>query len=107
MGTRHNAFGRGCFLVGLAVLYLLLGIKLFFVWRDGLWPGWPLGDFMPDPVVRAVFAIAVQPVRSVMVWVLSRDVVSVVAAVCLVLWLLDLPGDAEADDEGRSGSVSR
>ena len=107
METRHQTFGRTCFLVGLAILYLLVGTKLYIAWRDSMWPSWPLGDYLPDALVRAVFATSVPSAKAVLVWILSRDLVVVVAAVCLVLWLLDLlgnggnPGDDHPDAHSR------
>ena len=107
MDTRRNSFGRGCFLVGLGVLYLLLGMKLYVSWREGVWQAWPLGDYLPDAVVRAVFSLGTASIRSALVWILSQDVVIVVAAVCLLLWLLGLFGN-EGDSGGDSGGdVSR
>ena len=102
MKSRRNFFGRSCFFVGLAVLYALVGMKVHIAWRDGLWPVWRLGDTVPDAVVRAVFSLEAAPVRSALVWLLSRDVVGVVAAICLIVLVLDLfaniggsPGDHE------------
>jgi len=107
METRRNTFGRGCFLVGLAVLYLLLGMKIHIAWRDGLWPSWPLGDYLPDAVVRGVFAVEPLSVRSALVWLLSRDILGVVAAICLLVWALGLFGNEGGSADGRPGEVSR
>ena len=107
MGTRRNVFGRGCFLVGLAVLYCLLGMKLYIAWRDGLWPAWPLGDNLPDAVVRGVFSLEPSSVRSALIWLLSQDVLEVTAAFCLLVWLVSLFGDDGGRADDRTGDVSR
>jgi hypothetical protein len=107
MRTRQGAFGRGCFLVGLAALYLLAGMKLFVAWRDGMWPDWPLGDFLPDVAVRGMFSPDASSVRSVVVWLLSRDIVEWAAAVCLVLWVLSLAGNAGRDRRDQEEDMSR
>ncbi len=99
MKTRTNAFGRGCFFVSLFALYFLVGLKAFLAWRDGGWPDWPLGGSLPDAVVRMIFSPETKSVRHVIIWLLSRDVVEWAAAICLVLWLLNLVGN---DRGGRS-----
>lgn len=107
MRTRQGAFGRACFLVGLAALYLLAGMKLYVAWRDRLWPQWPLGDFLPNGVVLGLFSPSAASVRSVLVWLLSRDLVEWAAAACLVLWLLTLPGNGEGDLDDHQEDMSR
>jgi hypothetical protein len=107
MKTRTNAFGRGCFFIGLLPLYFLVGLKAFLAWRDGVWPHWPLGEYLPDPVVRAVFSPETESVRAVVVWLLSRDVVECAAAVCLVLWLLNLVGNGRTGRGDQTDAVSR
>ncbi|MHC1789038.1 hypothetical protein [Solidesulfovibrio sp.] len=87
-----DRFGRGCLWVSLAALYGLLAMRLFVVWREGLWLEWPLGDFLPDHVVRLVFSLGNDLLLHVAVWLLARDVLYWVAAVCLLLWLLIAPG---------------
>ena len=82
-------------------------MKLYLAWRDGLWSNWPLGDFLPDAAVRAVFATQEPILRTVLVWSLSRDVVEWAAAVCLVLWLLNLSGNAGGDDDDNGEASSR
>lgn len=107
MRTRQSAFGRACFLLGLAALYLLAGMKLYLAWRDGLWPDWPLGDYLPDAVVRAVFATPDSALRTGLVWLLSRDLVEWAAAACLVLWVIALSGNAGGDGDDTGENVSR
>lgn len=107
MRTRQNAFGRACFLLGLAALYILAGMKLYLAWRDDLWPNWPLGDYLPDAVVRAVFTIREPTLRSGLVWLLSQDVVAWAAGVCLVLWGLALSGNAGGGGDDTKKPVSR
>jgi hypothetical protein len=107
MKTRANAFGRGCFFVGLAALYFLVGMKAYLAWRDGIWPRWPLGEYLPDGVVRTVFSPETESIRTIVVWLLSRDVVECAAAVCLVLWLLQLVGNGRTGEPDREDAVSR
>ena len=98
-----DAFGRGCLWVSLAALYGLLAMRLFVVWRDGLWLYWPLGDFAPDVVVRRVFALADAEPRRIVVWLLRQDILYYVAAVCLAVWLLIPAGKAApAGDKDES-----
>ena len=95
-----DAFGRGCLWVSLAALYGLLAMRLYVVWREGLWLEWPLGDVVPDAVVRRVFALEAAGLRDAAVWLLGRDVLYWVAAVCLFLWLLTGPdGSSRAGDD--------
>lgn len=94
-----DAFGRGCLWVSLAALYGLLAMRLFVVWRDGLWLEWPIGDFVSDAVVRRVFALDDAAPRRVVVWLLEQDVLYAAAAVCLAIWLLIPAGKAPPADE--------
>lgn len=107
MKTRANAFGRGCFFIGLAALYALVGMKAYLAWSDGVWPRWPLGEYLPDVVVRTVFSPEIESARAVVVWLLSRDVVECAAAVCLVLWMLQLIGNGREGEHAREDVVSR
>jgi len=107
MKTRTSAFGRGCFFVGLVALYSLVGMKVYLAWRDGVWPRWPVGEYLPDMAVRTVFSPETESVRQVMVWLLSRDVVECAAVVCLVLWLLQLGGDGRDGTHDHEDAVSR
>jgi len=101
MKTRGDAFGRGCLWASLAALYGLLGMRVFAAWRERVWPLWPLGDCLPDPVVRWIFSLPWPPVRAALAWVLGQDVLYVAAAVSLLLWLLALgDGSASAGDDG-------
>lgn len=108
METRLHPFGRWCFFLGLFALYGLAAMKVYLAWRDGMWPRWPLGDWLPEGVVRTVFAAATGPVREIAVWLLSRDIVEWAAAACLGLWLLNLAGGRPAGDSGADpDDVSR
>jgi len=98
MTTRRDVLGRGCLWVSLAALYFLLGMKLFVAFREGLWLDWPLGDFLPDAVVRWVFALPDATVRQALAWVLNQDVVYHAAAVSLVLWMMTLLSGSSADE---------
>lgn len=104
MKTRGDAFGRGCLWASLTALYGLLGMRVFVAWRDGLWLDWPLGDSLPDAVVRWVFAVTDETVRSVLAWLLRQDVLYFAAAVSLVLWVLTLSGESScaADSDHAS-----
>lgn len=106
MKTRQGTWGRACFWVGLVALYALAGMKCWLAWRDGLWPDWPLGDVVPDAAVRWIFSLDAAGVRVVLVWLLARDVLEWAAAVCLVLWLLTLPGAAGRDGTDHRGDAS-
>lgn len=88
MKTRYNVFGQICLWASLAALYALLAMKLVVLWREGLWLDWPLGNYLPDAIVRWVFSLRYQPLRSGLVWALSRDVVYHAAAISFVIWLL-------------------
>ncbi len=103
MEIRSQALGRVCLWISLAALYILLGLKVFVALREGLWLDWPLGDFLPDVLVRWVFSLESPPVRSVLAWVLSRDVLHGAAALSLVLWLLTLSGNASAPSADLPG----
>jgi len=83
-----DTFGRGCLWISLAALYGLLAMRLFVVWREGLWLYWPLGDFASNAVVRRVFALNDSGLRRIVVWLLEQDILYYVAAVCLAIWLL-------------------
>ena len=104
---RHpgDAFGRGCLLVSLTALWALLAMRLYVVWRDGLWLVWPAGDFLPDPLVRQVFALENEGLRQTLVWLMAQDALYWVAAVCLLVWLLSLlstsPPGGEDDELSR------
>ncbi|WP_428569062.1 MAG: hypothetical protein ACP59X_10470 [Solidesulfovibrio sp. DCME] len=98
MATRRDLVGRGCFYCSLAALYCLLGMKVFVAWRDGLWLDWPLGDVLPNAVVRALFALPDGRLRDILTWLSRQDVIYHVAAIALVLWLLHLAAMA-----GRGG----
>lgn len=102
MTTRRNVLGRGCLWVSLAALYILLGMKLYVAVREGVWLDWPLGDFVPDAVVRWVFARPDAAIRAVLVWSLGRDVLYYAAGAALVLWGLSFWGGASADDSDSS-----
>lgn len=82
-------------------------MKLYIAWRDGLWPAWPVGDTLPDAVVRGLFSVEPPSLRSVLIWLLSRDVMVVAAAVCLVVWLLGFWSDGGDGPDDRPGEVSR
>ncbi|UJX40693.1 hypothetical protein K9F62_18670 [Desulfovibrio sp. JY] len=96
MTTRSDVLGRGCLWVSLAALYTLCGMKLFVAWRDGLWLDWPLGDYLPDAVVRWVFRLPEGAPRTALVWVMGQDVVYQAAAVTCCIWLLTLFGKSSA-----------
>ena len=100
MKSRRDAFGRACWLVSLVALYALLGLKAYVFWREGLWPQWPLGEYVPDAVVRAAFSGADSPARAALAWLLGRDVLYFAAAASLVLWMLDFFGGSSGDDGG-------
>lgn len=102
MATRRDIFGRGCFFCSLAALYCLLGMKLYVACREGMWFDWPLGDYLPDAVVRAVFALPDGGFRAVLTWLLRQDVMYHAAAVTIVLWLL-LPSGRGDGGDGPSG----
>ena len=70
----------------------MLAMRLYVVWRDGMWLAWPLGDFLPDALVRRLFALPDAGPRDALVWLLGQDALYWVAAVCLVVWLLAAPG---------------
>ena len=97
-----DTFGRGCLWVSLAALYGLLAMRLFVAWREGLWLEWPLGDFVPDVVVRWVFALEPPGLQDAASWLLGRDVLYWVAAVCLILWLLIGSGQTGPADDGNA-----
>lgn len=99
MTTRRDVLGRGCLWVSLAALYTLLGMKIFVALRDGLWLDWPLGEFMPDAVVRWVFRLPAGGVRTALVWGMSQDVVYYVASVTCLVWLLPFIGSSSARDD--------
>lgn len=102
MTTRRDVLGRGCLWVSLAALYLLLGMKLFVAFREGLWLDWPLGDFLPDALVRWVFALPDATLRQALAWVLNQDVVYHAAGISLILWIATLFGGsspAESRDQ--------
>ncbi|EHJ46555.1 hypothetical protein DFW101_0538 [Solidesulfovibrio carbinoliphilus subsp. oakridgensis] len=94
MTTRRDVLGRGCLWASLAALYILLGMKLFVAIREGLWLDWPLGNFVPDAVVRWVFVRPDAAARTVLAWLLGQDVLYYVAAVALALWGMTLLGGA-------------
>ena len=98
MTTRRDVLGRICLWVSLAALYTLLGMKLFVALRDGIWLDWPLGEFLPDAVVRGVFRLRDGAVRDALVWVLAQDVVYHVAAVTCLVWLLTFAAASSAKD---------
>ena len=101
MKTRGDAFGRGCLLVSLTALYGLLGMRLFVAWREGLWLVWPLGDYLPDSVVRWVFSLSQPAVRAALAWAMGQDVLYVAAVVSLLLWLLAVVRpSSETEDDG-------
>lgn len=102
MTTRRDLFGRGCLWISLAALYTLCGMKLFVALRDGVWLYWPLGDYLPDAVVRAVFALPEGGVRRMLTWLMRQDVMYHAAAVSLLLWLLTLSGSGGKDDGSDS-----
>ncbi len=103
MTTRRDVLGRGCLWSSLAALYILLGMKLFVAFREGLWLAWPLGNFLPDAMVRWVFALPRPTVRAVLAWLLGQDVLYYVAGVCLALWCLNLwGGTSSAESPDRS-----
>jgi hypothetical protein len=99
MKTRRDALGRVCLLASFGALYLLLGMKAYVAWREGLWLDWPLGDYLPDAVVHWVFAFPDSPTRSTLEWLMGRDVLYYAAAVSLVLWLLNLSGGSSVITE--------
>lgn len=101
MTTRRDVLGRICLWVSLAALYTLLGMKLFVALRDGVWQDWPLGEFLPDAVVRAVFRLPAGAMRDAVVWVLARDVVYHAAAVTCLVWLLTFAAASSAKDGER------
>jgi hypothetical protein len=101
MKSQRDAFGRGCLLASLVALYVLLGMKAFVVWREGLWLDWPLGDYLPDGLVRWVFALPDSQVRSVAAWLLGQDVLYHAAAISLVLWLCAFSGESPGVDDDK------
>ena len=107
METRLRTFGRGCFFVGLIALYGLVAMKVYLAWRDGMWPLWPLGECLPEGLVRIAFSPPAEPVRDVVVWLLSRDVVEWAAAACLGLWLLGLGGGRDGGAVAGRDDLSR
>ena len=100
-----DTFGRGCLWLSLAALYGLLAMRLYVAWREGLWLEWPLGDFVPDAVVRRIFALEQPGLRDAASWLLGRDVLYWVAAGCLILWLLT--GSGEAGPANDDDALSR
>lgn len=105
MTTRRDLLGRGCFYCSLAALYCLLGMKVYVAWREGLWLDWPLGEYLPDALVRAVFSLPDGRIREALTWLLRQDVLYHVAAITLLLWLLapsGKPGRGPGGD-GLSG----
>jgi len=94
MKSRGDAIGRACWLASLGALYALLAMKAYVFWRDGFWPDWPLGEFVPDAVVRFAFAVSDSPVRAALAWLLRGDVLYHAATVSLVLWLLNYSGES-------------
>lgn len=91
---RHpgDALGRGCLLVSLTALWAMLAMRLYVVWRDGMWLAWPMGDVLPDALVRRIFTWPDGGPRDALVWLLRQDALYWVAAVCFVLWLIAAPG---------------
>jgi hypothetical protein len=100
MATRRDLLGRGCFYCSLAALYCLLGMKVLVAWREGLWLDWPLGDYLPDAVVRALFALPDGRFREILTWLLRQDVIYHAAAIALLLWLLHLAAGAGRGNGG-------
>ena len=94
-----DVFGRGCLWVSLAALYGLLAMRLFVVWRDGIWLAWPLGNFVPDALVRKIFALNDAGPRRIIVWFLEQDILYCVAAICLAIWWLIPAGSAAPADK--------
>lgn len=103
---RHpgDALGRGCLLVSLTALWAMLAMRLYVVWRDGMWLAWPLGDLLPDVLVRRLFALPDTGLRDALVWLLRQDALYWVAAVCLVLWLLAAPDRTPPGGDGDEPS---
>lgn len=109
MTTRRDLIGRGCLWCSLAALYTLLGMKAYVAWRDGVWLDWPLGNALPDALVRWVFSLPDGPFRAVLEWLMRQDVIYHAAAVTLLIWLLGLvagsPEDKGDDPSGRVKEV--
>jgi len=105
MKTRGDVFGRGCLWVSLTAVYGLLGMRVFVAWQEGLWLDWPLGDYLPDSVVRWVFALPNASTRAVLVWILGRDVLYHAAVLSLLLWLVTLRGGSQS--VGKDGHSPR
>lgn len=102
MTTRRDLFGRGCLWISLAALYTLCGMKLFVALRDGVWLYWPLGDILPDAVVRAVFVLPEGGIRQMLTWLMRQDAMYYAAAVTLLLWLFTLFGSGGKGEGGDS-----
>jgi hypothetical protein len=74
-----------------------------------VWLDCPLGNALPDALVRWVFSLPDGSFRAVLEWLMRRDVIYHAAAVTLLIWLLGLvagsPEDKGDDPSGRVKEV--
>lgn len=89
MKTSRGILGTLCLLVSILVIYGLLGYRAYVLYSEGIWLDWTVGNIVPDPVVLAVIGMRPSVGKTLVIWLLSQDIVVYLLPFPIILALLD------------------
>jgi hypothetical protein len=89
MKSSRGILGNVCLWVSILVIYGLLGYRMYVLYSEGIWLDWTVGDILPDAVIWTVIGMRASILKTMVIWLLSQDVLLYMAAFPIILAVLD------------------
>lgn len=98
MKTSRGLFGNICLLISIMVIYGLLGYKAYVFFSEGIWLDWSAGNYLSDSMAMSLIEMRPSPIKSVVLWILSQDIVLLLLPFPFLLVLIDRGIGRESGD---------
>ncbi|QLA16491.1 hypothetical protein [Desulfolutivibrio sulfoxidireducens] len=89
MKTSRGMFGIICLVISIVVIYGLFGYKAYVFFSEGIWLDWSAGNYLPDPMILAVIRMRPSPLKTMVIWLLSQDVLVLLLPFPLIVAWID------------------
>ncbi|NDY55345.1 hypothetical protein G3N56_01115 [Desulfovibrio sulfodismutans] len=98
MKTSRGILGDMCLWVSILVIYGLLGYRIYVRYSEGIWLDWTVGNALPDSMVMTVIGMRPSILKTMVIWLLSQDVLLYMLPFPIILAVLDRwPGGDDRD----------
>lgn len=98
MKTSRGILGDMCLWVSILVIYGLLGYRIYVMYSEGIWLDWTVGEAVPDSMVMVVIGMRPSILKTMVIWLLSQDVLLYMLPFPIILAILDRwPGGDDRD----------